>query len=87
MILSLMFLFKGLGSSSFDVNVGVDVDVDVDVVNVLVLKSDVSFAGVFAQVLTSLGFLDFHQLNYFTLVSVTLATIVSWFLPPIKNRF
>lgn len=42
-------------------------------------------SGVLAQSLTSAGLLDYKQLNYLTLSSVTLASAVSFFLPRVDR--
>ncbi len=42
-------------------------------------------SGVLAQALTSAGAMDYRQLNYFTLASVSAATAVSFLLPRVEN--
>ena len=42
-------------------------------------------SGVLAQSLTSLGVMDYKQLNFITVGSVSCATVVSVFLPAVGN--
>ena len=41
--------------------------------------------GVLAQLLTSLNLCDYKELNYISLACVSMAFVLSWFLPPVKT--